>query len=76
MTEQDLAEIDPLYNQLKPIIGAWEEISVLRLQREYRLGYNRSARLLEMFAEVGAINWDKVTGKYSAPRQPANRSAE
>lgn len=69
MTEKDLAEIDPLYNQLKPIIGTWPEISVSKLQREYRLGYNRAARLLEMFAEVGAINWDKRTGKYSALRR-------
>jgi S-DNA-T family DNA segregation ATPase FtsK/SpoIIIE len=69
MTEQDLAEIDPLYNQLKPIIGSWAEISVSKLQREYRLGYNRASRLLETFAEVGVINWDKRTGKYSALRR-------
>jgi DNA segregation ATPase FtsK/SpoIIIE-like protein len=67
--DREAAESDPLYQQIKPLIASFDVISAQNLQRRYGIGYNRAARLLEVFAADGVIDWDRFTGKYSAPRR-------
>jgi DNA segregation ATPase FtsK/SpoIIIE-like protein len=67
VTEEEYAELEPLYHEYKVAIPAWPEISVSKVQRDYRFGYNRACRLLETLAEHGHLHWDPKTGKYSRP---------
>lgn len=64
MTEQEYRELEPLYDQLKAEVPTWDSISITRVQRTYRFGYNRAARLLENLAEYGVLTYNKHTGQY------------
>jgi len=46
---------DPLYDEVREFIGSIEEISISLLQRKYRVGFNRSARLIEMLERDGYV---------------------
>lgn len=46
---------DPLYEDVCQFIGSVEEISISLLQRKYRVGFNRSARLIEMLERDGYV---------------------
>lgn len=67
MTEEEYAALEPLYHQYKQAIPMMPTISVSAVQRAYRFGYNRAARLLETLAEHGHLHWDRITGNYSRP---------
>jgi hypothetical protein len=67
LSEQDYRAIEPLYQTCRAQIPTWDRVDVQRVQRTYRFGYNRAARMLEHLAEVGVLCWDSITGKYSAP---------
>ena len=68
MTENEYRECEPLYDDAKATIPTWKRISVAAVQRHYRWGYNRASRMLEQLAEVGALNWNKVTGAYTSAK--------
>jgi DNA segregation ATPase FtsK/SpoIIIE-like protein len=65
VTEQEYRELEPLWDQLKAEVPLWDSISITRVQRTYRFGYNRAARLLESLAEYGVLSWNKRTGQFS-----------
>ncbi|MDQ5890239.1 MAG: segregation ATPase FtsK/SpoIIIE, family [Candidatus Dependentiae bacterium] len=46
---------DPLYDEVREFIGSIDEISISLLQRKYRVGFNRSARLIEMLERDGYV---------------------
>jgi S-DNA-T family DNA segregation ATPase FtsK/SpoIIIE len=46
---------DPLYDEVCQFIGTVDEISISLLQRKYRVGFNRSARLIEMLERDGYV---------------------
>jgi len=41
-------EQDPLYQQVCTFLGEIDEVSISLLQRRFRIGYNRSARIIDM----------------------------
>ena len=46
---------DDLYGQVCTFVQSLEEISISMLQRQYRIGFNRSARLIEKLESDGVI---------------------
>jgi DNA segregation ATPase FtsK/SpoIIIE, S-DNA-T family len=53
---QDAATIDDvLYKDVREFLGEIDEVSISLLQRKFRIGYNRSARIIEMLEAQGLI---------------------
>ncbi|NDD55516.1 hypothetical protein EBZ39_16905, partial [bacterium] len=46
---------DDLYGQVCDFVRGLDEISISMLQRQYRIGFNRSARLIEKLETDGII---------------------
>jgi DNA segregation ATPase FtsK/SpoIIIE, S-DNA-T family len=46
---------DELYDEIKNFITSVDEISISLLQRRYRIGFNRSARLIEQLERDGVV---------------------
>ncbi|MFA5306832.1 MAG: DNA translocase FtsK [Candidatus Babeliales bacterium] len=46
---------DELYDQVRTLISTMDEISISMIQRHYRIGFNRSARLIEKLEMDGLI---------------------
>ena len=49
-------ESDPLYDQAVAFILRTKKASISSVQREFRIGYNRSARLLEQMERSGVVS--------------------
>ena len=54
MVEGDAKE-EPLYNEIVAFVISQGEISTSKLQRQFRLGYNRAARAIDLLEERGII---------------------
>ena len=53
---QDAATIDDvLYKDVRDFLDEIDEVSISLLQRKFRIGYNRSARIIEMLESQGLI---------------------
>ncbi len=53
---QDAGTIDDvLYKDVREFLGDIDEVSISLLQRKFRIGYNRSARIIEMLEAQGLI---------------------
>jgi S-DNA-T family DNA segregation ATPase FtsK/SpoIIIE len=50
------SEADPLYDQAVAFIIRSKKASISSVQREFRIGYNRSARLLEQMERSGVVS--------------------
>jgi len=46
---------DPLYNEIKDYVIQAGKVSASLIQRKYRLGYNRAARIIDLLEERGII---------------------
>lgn len=46
---------DPLYNEIKDYVISAGKVSASLIQRKYRLGYNRAARIIDLLEERGII---------------------
>lgn len=46
---------DPLYNEIKDFVIQSGKVSASLLQRKYRLGYNRAARIIDLLEERGIV---------------------
>ncbi len=51
----DSDEDDPAYDQALDLISRMEEVSVSKLQREMRLGYNKAAKIIERMEREGVV---------------------
>ncbi len=49
------AELDPLFPQIVDFVRTVDEISISLIQRRFRIGYNRSARLVDQLESKGVI---------------------
>ncbi len=52
---QDADEDDPVYDQAIELVSRMEEVSVSKLQREMRLGYNKAAKIIERMEREGIV---------------------
>jgi S-DNA-T family DNA segregation ATPase FtsK/SpoIIIE len=48
-------EDDPVYDQALDLVSQMEEVSVSKLQREMRLGYNKAAKIVERMEREGIV---------------------
>jgi S-DNA-T family DNA segregation ATPase FtsK/SpoIIIE len=48
-------EDDPVYDQALELVARMEEVSVSKLQREMRLGYNKAAKIIERMEREGVV---------------------
>ena len=64
-TEVEAPENDPIYNEALEFILSTGKASASLLQRRFKLGYNRAARLIDLFEERGIIGPQQG----SAPRE-------
>ena len=46
---------DPLYNEIVDYVIQTGKVSASLIQRKYRLGYNRAARIIDLLEERGII---------------------
>jgi S-DNA-T family DNA segregation ATPase FtsK/SpoIIIE len=46
---------DPVYDQALELVARMEEVSVSKLQREMRLGYNKAAKIIERMEREGVV---------------------
>ncbi len=53
MVEED--EDDPLYNEIVEFVISTQKASASLLQRKFKLGYNRAARIIDLLEERGII---------------------
>lgn len=53
--DDDYSYNDPLYEEVADFVISTGKVSVSLLQRKYRLGYNRAARLVDLLEEKGII---------------------
>ncbi|HET9595712.1 MAG TPA: DNA translocase FtsK, partial [Anaeromyxobacteraceae bacterium] len=51
----DPEEDDPVYDQALDLVSRMEEVSVSKLQRELRLGYNKAAKIIERMEREGIV---------------------
>jgi S-DNA-T family DNA segregation ATPase FtsK/SpoIIIE len=52
---RDLDEDDPVYDEALELVSRMEEVSVSKLQREMRLGYNKAAKIIERMEREGIV---------------------
>lgn len=55
-------EVDPLYDQAVAHVLRTKKASISAVQREFRIGYNRSARLLEQMERSGVVSTMQSNG--------------
>ncbi|HEY6004273.1 MAG TPA: DNA translocase FtsK 4TM domain-containing protein [Anaeromyxobacter sp.] len=51
----DVDEDDPVYDEAVELVSRMEEVSVSKLQREMRLGYNKAAKIIERMEREGIV---------------------
>lgn len=51
----NLVDDDPLFDEIKKFVLSVDEISISLLQRRFRIGFNRSARLIDLLEARGII---------------------
>jgi S-DNA-T family DNA segregation ATPase FtsK/SpoIIIE len=52
---RDYDEEDPVYDEALSLVSRLEEVSVSKLQREMRLGYNKAAKIIERMEREGVV---------------------
>ena len=65
MSLEDFKAYEPLYDQALQFAKAEPTMSVSKMQRHFRLGYNRAARLCERLAADGVLIFNRTTGSWS-----------
>ena len=54
-SRRDDDEDDPVYDEALALVSRMEEVSVSKLQREMRLGYNKAAKIVERMEREGVV---------------------
>jgi S-DNA-T family DNA segregation ATPase FtsK/SpoIIIE len=52
---RDEDDEDPVYDEALALVSRMEEVSVSKLQREMRLGYNKAAKIVERMEREGVV---------------------
>lgn len=70
--EDDDGESDPLYDEAVAFVTETQRVSVSSVQRKFRIGYNRAARIVEQMEHSGVVSSAASNGQRDvlAPRPP------
>nr|WP_282103222.1 DNA translocase FtsK [Morganella morganii] len=52
----DACDLDPLFDRAVQFVAEKQRVSISAIQREFRIGYNRAARIVEEMEEMGIIS--------------------
>ena len=63
LKEQQVADLDELYEQAKEIILTDQKTSISYVQRKLQIGYNRSANIIEQLQEMGILSTPNNKGQ-------------
>jgi S-DNA-T family DNA segregation ATPase FtsK/SpoIIIE len=61
--DEESAEKDEMFDKAVDFAGAAGEVSISSLQRRFKIGYNRAARIMEIMEEEGMVGPPKGAGK-------------
>ena len=61
--EEDSGDRDDMYYKAVEFAESVGEVSISSLQRKFKIGYNRSARIMEMMEDDGLVGPPKGAGK-------------
>jgi DNA segregation ATPase FtsK/SpoIIIE-like protein len=61
MNLQEFKDLEPLHAQAVEFASAEPSMCVSKMQRQFRIGYNRAARLCERLAEDGVLVFNRTT---------------
>jgi len=61
-SSSDVGELDELYEEAKSIVYADQKSSISYLQRKLRIGYNRSATIVEQLEATGILSAPNIKG--------------
>lgn len=72
--EMDEAESDPVYDEAVAFVTETQRVSVSSVQRKFRIGYNRAARIVEQMEMSGVVSSAGNNGQRDvlAPKSPRN----
>lgn len=72
--EMDEAESDPIYDEAVAFVTETQRVSVSSVQRKFRIGYNRAARIVEQMEMSGVVSTAGNNGQRDvlAPKPPRN----
>lgn len=59
----DNSERDELYQEVVKYAGTIGEVSISSIQRRFKIGYNRAARIMDILEEDGLVGQSKGAGK-------------
>lgn len=62
VTEIDDAEQDPLYDQAVAFVIETRRVSTSSIQRRFKIGYNRAARIVEAMEKAGLVSQMEANG--------------
>nr|WP_080431668.1 DNA translocase FtsK [Burkholderia ubonensis] len=70
-------DADPLYAQVEAFVIAEQKVSVSSVQRHFKIGYNRAARLIELLEAKGVVSAMDSDGHRTVltPRGPQGEAA-
>jgi DNA segregation ATPase FtsK/SpoIIIE, S-DNA-T family len=60
---EDTAEKDEMFDKAVEFADSVGEVSISSLQRRFKMGYNRAARIMEIMEEEGMVGPPKAAGK-------------
>jgi S-DNA-T family DNA segregation ATPase FtsK/SpoIIIE len=55
-TDDDTGQDDPLYREVIEFVAEYRKASISSVQRRFKIGYNRAARLIEQMEEDGLVS--------------------
>jgi S-DNA-T family DNA segregation ATPase FtsK/SpoIIIE len=61
--EEDEGERDAMYEKVIEFAESVGEVSISSIQRRFKIGYNRAARIMELLEEDGLVGPPKGAGK-------------
>ena len=54
--------LDPLFNEAVQFVVTSRKASISGVQREFRIGYNRAARIIEQMEDLGVVSQPNANG--------------
>jgi DNA segregation ATPase FtsK/SpoIIIE-like protein len=73
-TDAEWKELEPLYPQAIEFAKANNSMSITKLQRKFRIGYNRASRIIERLAADKILSFNNMTGAYRHPMNETSKS--